>query len=124
MIAKGALLIFPILPMLFMRDYSNVVMDQLRERGLSPSFHIMWAVVGALVRWVAAFLMLRVVAFGRLLYVIYIPLAFAVSVWLLGVYARDVVGLAVFLLFAFLLFRSPAKEFFAATTRVDAAPNA
>ncbi len=123
-IAKGAWLFFPTVSLLFIQSYGAVVFEELPGRGLSPSFHNAWSLVGALVRWVAAALMLSGIAFGRLLYVTYIPAAFAVSAWLFGFQLRDVIGAVVFTIFAVLLFRQPAADFFRFRTASNATGNA
>lgn len=122
-IAKGALLFFPTL-LLVVPSVGVTAFEEFRSHGLSLTFHIAWSILGALVRWVAGFLMLRGVSSGRLLYVVYVPCAFVVSIALLGVYPRDAVGAVVFIVFTILLFRQPAAGFFRPTIKSNATGNA
>jgi uncharacterized membrane protein len=122
-IAKGAWLFFPTISLLFIQSYGAVAFEELRGRGLSPTFHIAWSLVGSVVHWAAAALMLSGFAFGRLLYVSYVPTAFAVSACLFGIHARDVVAAVVFIVFAVVLFRPAASDSFRWSTQANTTGN-
>ena len=122
-ILKGAWLFFPTFSLLLIQSYSGLVFEETHGRALSPTFHITWSLIGALARWTAAGLMLSGIRVGCLLYVSYIPAAFAVSVWLFGIHARDVVSAVIFAIFAILLFRRPAADFFSGRSHPNTTAN-
>jgi hypothetical protein len=110
-IAKAAWIGLPTLLYLVpsIRDEAE---ELLQMQGFSFLGSITWSLSGAAVRAACGMALLTGRAWGRLLYFIYVPFAYVLSVHLYGIFPRDLWGLLVFSVFVILLTRPQATWYF------------
>ena len=112
-IAKAVLLAFSTL-LYLIPGIRDEIRELLQSQGYSFAVLLAWALFGAAVRVVCGVALLRRQAWGRLLYFVYIPVAYLLTLYLYGFKPKDLFGLVMFGLFVVLLTRPPVSEYFSA----------
>src|SRR6266478_1176315 len=89
-----------------------IVFKAMEGRALSPSVQFAWTAVGVVILVGCGVMMLRGSGVAKLIYLIYSPIAIVANALLFGFSFSAIIGLIVFLIFAFFLTRPRAVEYF------------